>query len=376
MAYFRNTAVNWLNLHYGIHAVAVHGGGAFFGVYLLKAGVALPVVLLSLAAILAGRFIIRPIIVPLAVRYGIKPLLIAGTLITGLQFPLLAEVGGVGPALFMLCFVASLSDTFYWTTYHAYYAVLGDDEHRGHQLGVREALVAIVGIVSPLATGVALVTLGPRVAFGAVAIAQILSAVPFFWTPNVAVARHVPGALKASLSGILLFAADGWMSAGYLFAWHLALFRSLGENFVSFGGALAAAALIGALAGIVLGRHIDAGHGRKILWLAVSALAFTIVLRAVAVGNAPLAVAANAIGALVACLYTPTLMTAVYNLAKRSPCPLRFHVATEGGWDAGGAFGCLFAALLIGLELSLPVAIIPALVGVAASIILLRRYYA
>jgi hypothetical protein len=33
-------------------------------------------------------------------------------------------------------------------------------------------------------------------------------------------------------------------------------------------------------------------------------------------------------------------------MAKRSPCPLRFHIATEGGWDLGCGMGCLLAAAL------------------------------
>jgi DHA1 family inner membrane transport protein len=60
MAYFSNRAVNLLNLHYALHSIALYGSGAFFFVYLLKAGVPLPGVLVSIAAILAGRFLIRP----------------------------------------------------------------------------------------------------------------------------------------------------------------------------------------------------------------------------------------------------------------------------------------------------------------------------
>ncbi len=56
MAFFRNSAVNLLNLHYGIHAVALSGGEAFFLIYLLRAGVPATAVLLSLAVILLGRF--------------------------------------------------------------------------------------------------------------------------------------------------------------------------------------------------------------------------------------------------------------------------------------------------------------------------------
>jgi hypothetical protein len=71
----------------------------------------------------------------------------------------------------------------------------------------------------------------------------------------------------------------------------------------------------------------------------------------------------------------PTLMTAVYNQAKCSPCTLRFHVATEGGWDIGGASGCLAAALLSEAGAPLPVEILISLAGTAVSLILLRRYY-
>jgi hypothetical protein len=38
MAFFRNTAVNLLNLHYSIHAMALYGGAAFFLIYLLRPG--------------------------------------------------------------------------------------------------------------------------------------------------------------------------------------------------------------------------------------------------------------------------------------------------------------------------------------------------
>jgi DHA1 family inner membrane transport protein len=99
-------------------------------------------------------------------------------------------------------------------------------------------------------------------------------------------------------------------------------------------------------------------------------------LRAAATGNPAFAVLANALGALGACLYIPTLMTAVYTLAKRSPCPLRFHVATEGGWDIGGAAGLLVAALMTELGLPLRYSILLSLAGLAAAAVMLRRYYA
>src|SRR3990167_2588359 len=193
MAFFRNTTVNLLNLPYGVPALALSGGGAFFAVFLLRAGVPAPGVLTALAAILIGRFCIRPFVLPLGKRFGLKPLVISGTILTALQYPLLAEVDGVGWALVALCVVSSVGDTLYWTSEHAYFASRGDAEHRGHQIGAREAVVALVGVVAPLLTGWALVTLGPRTTFGVTAVVLMLSALPLLTTPNVAVLDDAPG---------------------------------------------------------------------------------------------------------------------------------------------------------------------------------------
>jgi hypothetical protein len=375
MAFLRNGTINLLNLHYGIHALAINAGGTFFVVFLLKAGVATPAVLAAVAFILAVRFLVRPLVLVLATRWGLLPLVALGTLVSALQFPVLAEVHGVDLWLLAACLVASVGETFYWTSYHAYFASLGDAEHRGHQIGAREALASLAAIVGPLAGGWALATLGPRIAFGVVAIVQILSALPFLGTRNVIVARTVPGAYRAAWRGVALFAADGWVGAGHAFVWPIALFLSLGESFTAFGGALALAALVGAVGGLVLGRHIDAGHGGRAVWLACGSFALLTIFRALSTENAALAVAANACGALVYCVYIPTLMTAVYNQAKSAPCTLRFHIATEGGWDLGGAAGCLVAALLAAAGLPLATIILLSLGGIAFVFILLRSYY-
>jgi MFS transporter len=375
MAYFRNSAVNLLNLHYGIHSIVISSGGAFYAAYLLKAGVSAPGVLAAFALILGGRFVIRPIVIPLAVRWGMRPLVIAGTILSAMQYPLLAEVHGIGWTLLTLCLISSLGDTVYWSSYHAYFAALGDHAHRGQQVSAREAIAAIVGIVSPLATGWALVAFGPRIAFGTAALVLLVAALPLLWTPDVAVSRRAPGAFKAAIPGVLLFVADGWISTGFYFVWQIALFLSLGENFLAYGSALAVAALVGAISGLLLGRHIDAGHGARAAWLALGGMAILLALRAVAVDHVALAVIANALGSLSVCLYIPTLMTALYNQAKRAPCILRFHVAAEGGWDIGGGSGCLVAALLIGFGAPLSAGILLSLLGTAGSYVLLRRYY-
>ena len=376
MAFFRNDTVNWLNLHYAIHALALSASEAFFASFLLSAGVPAPAVLGVIAGIFATRFFIRPAVLVLARRWGLRALVIGGTLLASLQYPLLARIHGVGWSLAGLAIVAAAGDTFYWTAYHAYFAALGDDEHRGHQIGAREAMAALTGIVGPLLMGWALTVAGPKAAFGVSALAMALGALPLLRTPDVAVAATAPGAFRAALPGALLYAADGWIGGGFYPVWQIALFRSVGERFAAYGGAMALAALVGAASGLLLGRWIDLGHGRRAVWLAIGLMTVAILMRALGAGDPVLAVAANAAGAVAAAVYAPTLMTAVYTQAKASPCILRFSMATEGGFDAGCSGACLLAALLLWAGRPVTEAILPALIGAGAMLFLLRRYYA
>jgi len=376
MAFLANTTVNRINLHYGFWALAQGAGGIFLLVYLLKAGLSVSATLLALAAILVGRFILRTAVLPFAKRFGLKAAVIFGALVLGAQYPVLAQVDGIGLALLALCFLSALGDAFYWSAYHAYFAALGDAEHRGHQIGAREALAAVVGVVAPLLGAWALVKLGPQVAFAAVGAVQALSTAPLWGAPNVAIKRSAPGAFVAARSGAVLYLLHGVFVGCYFIVWNIALFLSLEQSFAAYGGAMALAALAGAAAGLALGRSIDAGHGRRAALIAAAVAAVVVIARATSVGSAELAVVANALGALVVCLFVPVLMTATYNLAKAAPCPLRFQIAAESGWDVGCLSAALSAATLSAAGMSLSLAILLALPAVAAMAILLRAYYA
>lgn len=375
MAFLRNVAVNRVNIHYGVQALAQGAGGVFILAFLLHAGVSLPATLAAQAAIQAGRFALRPILLPFAVRWGLKPLVIAGALALAIQYPLLAEVRGLNGWMAAACLAGAVGDALYWPSYHAYFASLGDSGHRGHQVGAREALAAAVGVVAPLLGAWGLVTAGPRWTFAAVALVQALSVLPLLGAPNVAVARQAPGAFRSAGLGLALFAADGWFSACFFFVWQVALFVALDRSLAAYGGAMALSALVGAIGGAALGRHIDLGHGGRAVMIAYAIAAGGAALRAASLGSPWLAAGANALSALVLALVTPAMMTAVYNLAKLSPCAFRFHMAAEAGWDAGCATGCLTAAALAAAGLTPSIAILLALPACAVSTVLLRRYY-
>lgn len=375
MAFFRNSAVNRLNLHYAIEMLALSGGGLFFLVFLVKVGVPVPVAFLTQAAILAGRFALRPLILPLAIRYGLKPLLIAGALGVAAIFPLLARVHGVGLELWAVIAMTSIADIFYWPSYHAYFAAVGDAEHRGHQVSLREAANAGIGVVAPIAAGWSLATAGPAWTFWAIALIQAASVIPLIGAPNVSVAKEAPGAFRYARLGVALFLADGWLGAAFYFFWQVALFLAVSSSYRAYGGAMALAALLGGACSLILGRHIDAGGGRRAVLIAYGLAIGLLLIRALSLGSPWLAVAANAPGTLVAALYIPAVMAAVYNAAQASPCPFRFHMMSEGAWDVGGGAGCLAGAAVTASGHSLAWAILLGVPSAIVTMVVLARHY-
>jgi hypothetical protein len=375
MAFFGNDAINRVNLHYSVQALAQGAGGALVVAYLLHASVPLPMTFVWLAGIIAGRFVLRPLILPIGKRWGLRPMVIAGALLTAVQYLTYAGVRGLGWPLLLNGALGAVASTLYWPSYHAYFASLGDAKHRGHQVGIREAVATIVGIVAPIIGAWLLLTAGPLWMFGAVAAAQILSVAPLFFAPNVMPQRKAPGAFRAAREGVVLFLVDGWQAACIYYVWQAALFISVGSSIGAFGGAMALAAFVAAVLTLLFGRHIDRGGGQR---TAVLACVFTVALvltQAAAFGHLWLAVAANSLGSIAGAFIIPAISTPLYNLSQASPCPLRYNIATEGAWDIGCGSGLLTAAAISALGGSLSFAVLTALPAVGGVFWLLWRYY-
>jgi MFS transporter len=375
MAFFANSAINRVNLHFAIQALAANGGNVFFFAYLLHAGVSVPVTLLALVSMIAGRFVLRPMIIPLGKRWGVKPLVIAGVLLTAAMYPILGAVHGVGWPLFAYCAVGCPASALYWPSFHAYFAALGDAEHRGQQIGAREAAATVIGIVAPLIGAWGLLNVGAALTFGAVGLVQAASALPLIGAPNVRPPLEAPGAYRAAREGAALFMADGALGAGIYYVWQVALFVSVGSNIAAYAGAVSVAALAGAVLGMLFGRLVDSGHGRRTVAITYSAACVLVLAEAGSFGSPWLAVGANALLAVIGNMIAASMWTATYNLAQASPCPLRFNFATEGAWDIGCGGGVLAAAVIAALGGSLGAAILLSLPAALVLAWLLWRYY-
>jgi MFS transporter, DHA1 family, inner membrane transport protein len=265
MAFFSNTAVNRLALHFTLHQSAWSISGIFFAVFLIRAGFSPAGVFLVLAAMLVVRLALRPLVLAVVAAIGLRQTLILGAVLCVPQILSLAAVhGAVDIELIIYILATGVADVFYWTCYHAAFAQLGDAENRGSQVSARGFLSTLAGVAGPVIGGGMLAVASPWAAFGVGAVIALASVLPLLKIPEVPVVTTAAGhSFKAVRAGVILFSTDGFITCGSWVTWDIITFASLDQRYDAFGGLLGAAALAGAIGGMVLGRLIDAGHTRR-----------------------------------------------------------------------------------------------------------------
>ncbi|WP_336894882.1 MFS transporter [Novosphingobium sp.] len=370
------TPLRRLYLHSGLQSFVEAGGGIFVAGFLVSRGFSFPAALASFALIVLSRLALRGLVLPLALRAGLRSVLLTGIAVRAASFVMLPFVHDVGPLLALFLAVSGLGSVLYWTAWHAFLPALTETGRGGQQVSVQQATSALVGIAAPAMGGLLLAHGGPDMAFAMIALLQLASALPLLGAPNPAIdpdAVLEPGV--ASYARRLYF-NEGFHSGCAVVIWNLALFATLGEHFDQFGAAMAAAGVAAAAGSLIVGRLIDGGRPRHSLVIAYGAAALALAAKGTALGHPLLAVAATALGALVVPMTSTAMLAPLYAMARQGPCLLRFSMASEGGWDLGCASASLTAAALLALGAGFRLPILLGLAAIAAMAWMLDRWYA
>ena len=370
------TPLRRLYLHSGLQSFVEAGGGIFIAGFLVSRGFSFPAALASFALIVLSRLALRGLVLPLALRAGLRSVLLTGIAVRAASFAMLPFIHEVGPLLALFLAVSGLGSVLYWTAWHAFLPALTETGRGGQQVSVQQATSALVGIAAPAVGGLLLAHGGPDLAFAMIALLQLASALPLLGAPNPAIdpsAVLEPGV--ASYARRLYF-NEGFHSGCAVVIWNLALFATLGEHFDQFGAAMAAAGVAAAAGSLVVGRLIDGGRPRHSLVIAYGAAALALAAKGTALGHPLLAVAATALGALVVPMTSTAMLAPLYAMARQGPCLLRFSMASEGGWDLGCASASLIAAALLALGAGFRLPILIGLAAIAAMAWMLSRWYA
>jgi MFS family permease len=365
-----------ITVHSALQSLAENTGGLFMTAFLVRQGVSQPAALAAFAGLVMTRFAMRAMVLPLAIRRGLRQVVLLGIVIRALGYVLLGFVHGVD--IWMLAYVLAmgLGSVLYWTAWHAFNAAIGEGSTRGRQVSLQQAATAGVAIVAPILGGLIHDRMGAVAGFVLIAAIQLAAAWPLLRVPNAQVAPEVAVDRALIRFARPLYCAEGLHSGAVNVVWNLALFVSLGERFGAFGGAMALSGACAAVASLMIGHRIDAGQGRTMVPLAYGCAGLAVLVKAVAWHHPVAAVAATALGALVTPITQVTLLAPLYAMARRSACPLRFAMATEAGWDIGCSLACLVAAGALALGASYAWPILTGLVGVATVTLMLARWYA
>jgi len=369
-------AMRRIYAHAGLQSFVEASGGIFIAGFLVAQGLSYPAALASTALILLSRFVMRGAILPLALRIGLRRVLLLGLTIRAASFLMLPFITGISPLLAAFLLITGVGSVFYWTGYHAYVSALGDSERGGRQVSIQQATSAMVGIVAPVTGGFLLARLGPHVAFPVIAAIQILAALPLIGAPDATIVRDIRLDPALGRFARRLYFNEGFHSGCAVVVWNLALFASLGEHFDAFGGAIAFAGLAAAAGSLFIGRLIDSGRPQHSLVIAYGSAALALMIKAAAFSSPWLAIGATALGALVTPMAATAMLSPLYDMARRSACVLRFSMATEGGWDLGCSSACLMAAATLQCGASFRLPILLGLAPVLTMALMLRHWYA
>ena len=378
MGFLENKNINLLNLHTGLVAFGDYIIYIFGAVYFLQQGLSLPVVLLIWASIHVLRISIRPLALKFIQAVGLKRGVIIGTLLYPALFAIITQVQGLG--IWMLVFIVyfAIVDNIYWLPYHVYYAILGDTEHRGKQLGVRESFVTLLAAAAPILGGF----LTDRFGFGAIYVAamitMILAVFPLFFTPNVPEdkkLKYKQAIRSTDRSGFWYYAGWGLLYSAHEFLWIIVLFKLVGE-YTTFGWLVGLELLLMVFFSLLLGHLTDKGRGWMNILIAGVLLTTVIIARSFFISDILTIIIFEAIMALALCFFSIPVETGYYNLAQKSRNRLWFQTFSEMGWDVGGLIALLSAAALVysGVELRhvMPIA----LIGILIIIFILKEYFA
>ena len=157
---FGSKSLNRLNIHFGLIRFAENTTNTFGMVVLYQMGYPLYQVFLIWGFCLLSSTAMRSIVPYFLSRFGVKRIVIAGSLIyTGL-LPMFALLDHHIIPLWIYIIYYGLSNGFYWYPFHILYGVVGDTENRGKQSALREAYAHIAQGLCPLIAGFALSMFG------------------------------------------------------------------------------------------------------------------------------------------------------------------------------------------------------------------------
>jgi len=373
---FTNKTINYLTLHSGIQRFSGNIFDTFGAIYFLNLGISFPIVAMTWAGSCILRVFLRPLSLLISQKIGLKLALIFGVCVSSGLFLVISNVNGVNNWLYFYILYLALCDITYWLPYHSYYAVAGDEDCRGKQVGTKIGFITLLRMSAPLIGGLIIINFGFLSLYITAMIVMLLSVFPLFFAQDMKPGKkmHFKEALKAiDKRGMIIQAGAGILFI-HTFVWTIILFYIAG-NYITFGGLVTFELFITVALAILLGYLIDKGSGKGIMSIGLFITGIVIISRVFFVATVPTIIAIDIILAFGTIFYTSSYEVGFYNLAKQSGNTLWFIFFGELGWDLGAGLSLVLIAVLFIIGVPLQFLMIFSLPGLFVVYFVLDKFY-
>lgn len=370
------SSLRFLNIHFGLQTLANNTMDIFGPVFLYKIGVPIYYIFLIYGATFLLRSLFRIIALKSCEKYGIKVNLIAGTLArAGLAFTLLM-MNQSHVWIYAFLGMTVIVDIFYWTSYHTYFAAIGNLEKRGKELGIRKMFQNTARIIAPVASGIIVAQLSFWYLFLVLIFLAIFSAIPLFYIANYKPKTKLTmkdAIKKVDKTGMWMSLMEAPIESGFDLSFALFTFIVV-QNYVSFGGLFSAIFILEAIIFYIVGYFIDLKKNENLYFFGAIFTSVAVVNHVLFSNSATTILAFEVIYILSYALLSPKMYTTQYNASKKSENALWFTYFMEFGWDMGSLLTCLAAALMTYSGLDVRYAMLLGIIGIVGPIFVVRNY--
>jgi MFS family permease len=374
--FLSNRGINLLNFHIGLQSFANNFGALFIGVFLYQLGIPLWQIFLGLSSSFYIRLVLRPIALKSCFKFGLKKVLILGTLFYAINYPILGQIESLDAWFFLFFFIFAITDIFYWLPYHTIFAILGDNEKRGKQTSMRDGVYMLAEFLAPLISGVLILNYGYKLAFVSAMFFMVIAIIPILKLPKLSLKGYETKNLDTksiNKDGFWLYAGEGFMM-NQEFTWNLILFLIV-LNPAYFGGLVGLAVFLQFLLTLFVGDQFDKGKGEKFVHFGIFLISISIIGRGLWADSITEVIISDIIISAGYILYNPIFSASFYNISKKSQHPLWFQYYAEMGWDVGAGSAALMTALLTFYGHSLQTAMMISILGFIVTNSVLKKYF-
>jgi|AntAceMinimDraft_10_1070366.scaffolds.fasta_scaffold03489_6 MFS family permease len=222
-------------------------------------------------------------ILPLIRRLSDKMMMALGIPLLIIFFLLLNNIESMNFLFFLAPIPYALYYPLFFGGYHMNFSRVSDKGHEGEEIGIKQAIVAIICFITPFIGGVLIINFGFQITFLVAGIILLISIIPLFFFPT---RRKLTSPLTAKLLfntvkdrpmkgfhvGTFGYATESMISS---IIWPIFLFLILG-NIEKLGGIISLGSLLSAGAVFFAGRLSDKGKrntifswtgaGNSIIW--------------------------------------------------------------------------------------------------------------